>query len=960
MPDRGAVRRWTERLMTSAPWAALLIGLGLTAWAWSVVHERALREAQAEFDRQAVGIADAIQQRMLAYELLLRGGAGLFAGAADPSRNDWRAYVGALDLERTVPGVEGVGYAVSVSPRELAGFEARVRAEGFAQFSVYPAGPRDAYSAILYLEPFAGRNLLAFGYDMYSETQRRAAMDRARDRGQPSLSARVTLVQEGGESTPQYGALLYVPVYERGMPLSTIEERRAALRGWSYGAFRIRDLLSGIIHAPPPDLRLTLHDGWDADSPMFESSVRVAGHVPSFSRTIAVTVADHTWSLHADSTPAFEQRTNLREPRRIAATGALGSLLVFAIAWSLASTRSRALSLADRMTLALRDANESLERRIEERTASLAHANRQLEDENRQRQRAESEREIALRRERDLAARLQAVTGTAAMLASPSTLQQRLQAIADRAREVLDAQRALVILRDEPAGRATAHALSYDANDRRDDVARWRDAMLVDVSGARADTLRAALLDSAGRSRGAIALWRSQGEFCAEDGIVLTQLAVLAASAIALDEVLARERQARSDAERANRAKDDMLAVVSHELRTPLNAIQGWLHVRKRRPALDATTFAHALEVLQRNLDAQTQVVDDLLDTARIASGKFRIELHAIDVRQPVHAAVEIVRPGAEAKGVDLQVELPPAPVHVDADAHRLEQAVWNLLSNAVKFTPAGGHVAMRVWCDEQHASIEVADDGEGIDPAFVPELFERFTQGDYSRTRYTGGLGLGLALVRHIARAHGGEVHAESRGRGQGSRFRLVLPIAARAAHEERGDDEGAVANDERARPLENARVLLVEDHQDSRELLAEVLSLAGADVVEASDVPSARDAYRRMRHDAATLVLVCDIGLPGQSGETLPRQLRRLRENAHADGTPSPPPLAAAIAVSAFVRPEDRSAALEAGFDSYLSKPLSPERLIEALARIVHGDRTRHAQAARAPHAAWRWPAG
>jgi PAS domain S-box-containing protein len=388
--------------------------------------------------------------------------------------------------------------------------------------------------------------------------------------------------------------------------------------------------------------------------------------------------------------------------------------------------------------------------------------------------------------------------------------------------------------------------------------------------------------------------------------------------------LLAREHAVRLEAETANRAKDEFLAAVSHELRTPLNAILGWSRLL-RSGQLDAATVERGLAAVERNAEIQEQLIADLLDVARIVAGKIQLRLAPTDLVGVVDAAVDAVRHTAAAKGqvLAVHVERPVPPTLADAD--RLQQIVWNLLSNAIRFTPEGGHVDIGLRIGGGRASIQVTDDGIGIEPGFLPHVFDRFRQAEAGTTRRTGGLGLGLSIVRHLTELHGGLVHAASAGAGRGATFTVELPLLAPTAAAPAAVEQPAPA----AGSLEHVRILLVDDDDDARDLLGMVLRQHGAEVV---DAVSAEDAVAAFGRDVPDIVL-SDIGLPDTDGYSLVRQLHKL-------AIPGAPPVIA-VALTGWARSEDRSAALEAGFRAHVVKPIDPVQLVALLAELVHGRR-------------------
>jgi len=396
------------------------------------------------------------------------------------------------------------------------------------------------------------------------------------------------------------------------------------------------------------------------------------------------------------------------------------------------------------------------------------------------------------------------------------------------------------------------------------------------------------------------------------------------------EQLLAREQTAREQAETANRVKDEFLAVVSHELRTPLSAITGWAHLLLEDKMAPATQL-RALQTIQRQARSQRQLIDDLLDVSRIVSGKLRLDSREVDPSKVINAALDVVRPTAEAKNIDLVTDLEAFAGTVSGDAERLQQVIWNLLSNAIKFTPEGGRVEIRSRWVDSSIEISVADNGQGISEDFLPYVFERFRQADVSTTRAHGGLGLGLAIVRHLIEIHGGTVHAQSPGLGKGTTFTIRLPGRPASARkveittprnqtELRQEVSGAETE-----ILEGLRILVVDDDSDGREVLAVQLAERGATTNVSA---SADDALRKLdtfRPD----IIVADIGMPGEDGYSLIRKIRD-RPLDRSGLTP-------AIALTAYAGDGNRQRALEAGYQKHLSKPAEPEELALTIASLA-----------------------
>lgn len=396
----------------------------------------------------------------------------------------------------------------------------------------------------------------------------------------------------------------------------------------------------------------------------------------------------------------------------------------------------------------------------------------------------------------------------------------------------------------------------------------------------------------------------------------------LAAVAIENMRLLDQESSARADAEESNRLKDEFLATVSHELRTPLTAILGWS--RMLETGLDEATATRAIETIRRNAKSQSQIIDDILDVSRIITGNLYLELQPLELAPIIEAAANVVRPTAEAKGISIEIEQDSQPTLVPGDTNRLQQVVWNLLSNAIKFTPSGGVVKISVHHSETDATITVSDNGQGITPEFLPFVFDRFRQADSTTTRRHGGLGLGLAIVRHLVEIHGGSVSAESDGKNHGATFIVKLPIVNTRTRPPGSNSMRVDVNDSKSRVrLTGIHVLVVDDDEDTLEMMTAALSDAEARVTAAPSVEAAMTSINEARPD----IIVSDIAMPIHDGYELIRLVRSLN-----DGASSIP----AVAITAYARDEDRERALAAGYHDYLPKPVEPVELIAILAKL------------------------
>ncbi|MFM2303135.1 MAG: hypothetical protein RLZZ135_542 [Cyanobacteriota bacterium] len=579
----------------------------------------------------------------------------------------------------------------------------------------------------------------------------------------------------------------------------------------------------------------------------------------------------------------------------------------------------------------------------------------------------ELERETLLRRERHYLKQLQGLATAAVAINSARRVEELLQAITDQAAEIVGAHQSITSMTtDHNSVREISprECFAIDSVYLSDKYERWRNGeQSSDRSSINAyvchlnrplrmtqaeleahpcwqefsteadkhppmrGLLVAPLFKRDGQNIGSI--WLSdkyEGEFTETDESIIVQLASLASIAIENRRLYEAEQQARSTAETAreaaqsaNRIKDEFLAVLSHELRSPLNPILGWSKLLQQGK-LDATKTQTALATIERNAQLQTQLIDDLLDISRILRGKLSLNQTSVDLKKVISSALETVRLAAEAKSLQIETVLPSVGT-VMGDAGRLQQIVWNLLSNAVKFTNQGGQIRVALTQIGTHAQIQVMDTGKGINPDFLPYVFEHFRQEDGATTRKFGGLGLGLAIARQIVEMHGGQIGVDSLGEGQGATFTVELPLAATLSQLPSTESSDASTND-----LNGIRILVVDDEPDSRDFTALVLELSGASV---TSVASGIEALTVIKQSIPDLI-ISDIGMPEMDGYMLLQQVRKLEQVRQVS----------AIALTAYAGEFNRQQALQAGFQKHLSKPIEPNKLIQAISDLIGGE--------------------
>ncbi len=599
---------------------------------------------------------------------------------------------------------------------------------------------------------------------------------------------------------------------------------------------------------------------------------------------------------------------------------------------------------------ALRRAHDELDRHVKERTVQLERANDQLRVEIAERERAEQCRERALIEQRDTLAFVAAVSeGLAPVLTFGELVDiirtlpvpfaadwTMLHLITEEGRICseagihLDPARAPLLT---SLAAATSGSLPLDCLIAR--VIATERLLIVSDTGDL--TTRFAgpgdavpVLEQLGIGSVAILPLVAHGQLTAALSLGAADVDRFDGSGGILVEDLARRVRLALDriqlyreAQEANRLKDEFLSTLSHELRTPLNAVFGWARILRLRQ-LDVTT-AHAVEVIERNAEAQIRLIEDVLDVSRIITGKMTLSMDSVDVGTVLGATVDAVRPAMEGKGVRLEADLGQDVPSAFADRYRLQQVFWNVLSNAVKFTGTGGLITVTLRRDNNCAEVRIGDSGAGIRRDVLPFVFDRFRQADSSPTRRHGGLGLGLAIVRHLVELHGGTVEADSPGEGHGATFTIRLPIdrRARASTASETSALGLSMSGGLSRPLHGRKVLVVEDHDDARDLVACVLDAAGAEVTTAASTREALEGIVVTMPD----LLLADLGLPDEDGYTL---LRRIRAIPTLDTLP-------AVALTAYARASDRERALAAGFLDYVIKPVDPQELVKVIVSVI-----------------------
>ncbi len=1040
------------------PFLILALGLLFTFLVAFYFSRMADDQDQTRFKNSVHQVDERIRSRIQTSIALLRAGTGLFAASDDVNATEFQNFVQQIQLQKNYPGIQGMGFSERFSSQESDALIARVKKAGHPDFKLWPEHEGDERHAIIYLEPRDRRNEAALGYDMFQNPVRRAAMEAARDSGEPAASGKVVLVQEI-DPEQQSGFLIYAPVYRNNTPIDTLEQRRTALFGFVYSPFRADDFLGPVFH--DADISFKVYDGSEVkpDALLFTSSPSaVSDASPHFTAEVDHPVAGRSWIVTYETTHSFDLTSSRTFLPYTFTAGVLISWLFFAVTRAEVRARTAAETFAAelqtseftiRQTLSEREhaeqaliASEEKYRELVEnandivymldldgKILSINNAAEIITGYSQEELLGHNIREI-LTPESTVAAQQMlerklggaerdnyeldvicwdgntlplevssklihigtdiAVQGIARNISSRRRAEEALRKADQRAlseyerllerianlSQVLGTARELNSifrgLRDFTKASIPCDGFFVSLYDRIADVRTacygWGDNEEVDVSelppmsvtagggpnsqavltgqviitddymrateghpsvivgpdnGLRPKSSIAIPMAVMGRIIGTIEVQSYQpASYRHEHATAMTMAANLTAVAIQNVRLLKREKSAREAAEESNRLKDEFLATVSHEVRTPLTAILGWARLLESG-GLDEQSSRQAIETIWRNAKSQAQIIDDILDVSRIITGHLSLDLHPLEVVPVIEAAIGVIRPTAEAKNITIATQLDQRPLVVSGDANRLQQVVWNLLSNAVKFTDAGGRVVLSVRQVDSGVEIRVTDTGQGIKRDFLPFVFDRFRQADSTTTRQHGGLGLGLAIARHLVEIHGGSIKAESDGEGRGASFSVRLPLVDSTVKVT--DDE--TRNRDSLTPvetLEGLQVLVVDDDADTLRLLTTALTRQHAKVISVASAGEALKAVKANKPD----VLISDIAMPDEDGYGLIRKIRALDKELQS---------IPAVAITAYAKDEDRNRALSSGFQAYLAKPVELKELVSVIAKAA-----------------------
>ncbi|MFA5372396.1 MAG: CHASE domain-containing protein, partial [Sideroxydans sp.] len=771
-------------------WLVLVLSLLLTLSVWFGLRAKASTDANQQFALHVQGVVDLIAERMRQHEQILLGGAGLFDASTSVDREEWYTYIKRMNLEENSPGILGIGYAQAIRPIALPAHIAATRAVGFPDYAVWPAGKRDFYTPIIFLEPFSGRNLAAFGYDMFSEATRARAMRRAGETGNTSISGKVKLVQEN-QGKVQAGFLMYVPVYRKHQVLSTDAERWSALQGFVYSPYRMQDMMSGILNGWEPDVGFAIYDGTTVgdETLMYESdederqAEKAEARQPWLSTTRTIEAYGHAWTVSIYSLPMFEEEFHPILGKIVVLLGVCISVLLFMLIWFLSFRRERALALAAE-TNQQKKRNETVSMRLRTILDTVVDG-------------------IITIDERGIVETLNPAAERIFGYAAAEVIGQNIKMLMP---EPYHSQHDGYLERYRNTGEARIIGIGREVVGRRKDGSTFP-------------------LD--------LAVNKMQlGDECRFTGIV-RDITVRKQD----DELL---QQAKEEAEQANRAKSSFLAAMSHEIRTPMNGVIGMVDVLEQSSLLGPQV--EIVNLISESALSLLGVIDDILDFSKIEAGKLQMEHAPMAVEDVMEKTCSLLDHLAQGKGVDLTLFTDPAiPGQVLGDALRLRQVLINLVNNAIKFSGGReqrGRVSIRATPIERNpervmVEFKITDNGIGMDEHTQRQLFTPFTQSDNSTTRRFGGTGLGLVISRNLVKMMGGEIMVQSEP-GKGSTLTVHLPFALLPEK---------IAADAAPSLIAELSCLLVGSPEGLIDDWAAYLTQAGAVVKQVRDLAAARE---------------------------------------------------------------------------------------------------------------------
>lgn len=951
-------------MQKTIPIAVLIIGLAIMAKFYGDSIQNVKNHTHVQFDISAGNLADSIHQRLNGYAQILRGGQGLFAASTSVERGEWHEYAKASNVQSQFPGIQGFGFSLRIPSSQIDDHIQKIRREGFPGYAIKPEGVRPEYNSIIYLEPFDFRNQRAFGYDMFSEPNRRAAMERARDTELPSISKKIILVQET-DIDVQNGFLMYLPVYKNGLPHDTIEQRQISLLGYVYAPFRMNDFIDGILGGVDPNISLEIFDGTHPDetSMLYQSSAqsheKAAGHVPMFKDVRELNFGGQTWTLLLSTTRRFENALNFHESRLILGGGTLVSLLLFGITSALLTTRMRAQALAENMTKELAESEEKY-RELFDNAANIiqgvtpdgkfVYVNRAWKDKlgytddeiprltlidiihpNHK----EACRDILEKLKRghkieNLDIVLQTKSGKEIAVEGSATskfedgklLYTRaiLFDITERKRfeeqinlqmTALDSAANAIMITD-PQGRIqwTNRAFTDITGYRREDIIGKTPRFL------KSDRHDRAFYEQMWQTIKAGQIWHNEVINRRKDGSLYTEEMTLAPVKDEANHITnyVAIKQDISYRKKVEQMKNEFISTVSHELRTPLTAINGSIGLVLGGLTGDLSKETKSLlEVASRNCDRLIRLINDILDIEKIESGKLVLKLTPSPVDALIKSSIEANRPFADNLKVGLVMKECPSDIRINVDPDRFAQIMTNLISNACKYAPIGDAVEISAHRETGCVKVMIQDFGPGIPEEFRAHIFKKFSQADSSDARQKSGTGLGLNIAKSLVEGFGGKIGFDSQ-LGKGTTFYFEIP-------------EWSENNQPKIAPTQGKkRLLLCDDCPQTIKVLSAIIERSGLaiDFDVAYNAGQVKHLIAQNNYSAMAL----DITLPGQDGFSL---LRNLREQESTARLP-------VIIVSALAEDEElKRKARELRVSQWLTKPVMPKTFLESVKQAI-----------------------
>ncbi|MGD9731046.1 MAG: CHASE domain-containing protein [Desulfamplus sp.] len=869
-------------------WTIFFIGISITSLAVIYIKNHSQTQNQLEFDFASNEIKLAILQRLNAHALILRSGASFFYVSKDVSRDEWRRYALELRVKEHLPGIEGFGFSLLIKPENLAEHEQTIQKEGFADYRVRPEGKRDIYSSIIYLEPFEGRNLRAFGYDMFSEPVRRDAMERARDEDGAALSGKLQLVQEIGKDV-QPGTLMYVPVYNKDMPLNTVEQRRAALYGWVYSPYRMIDLMQGILGGwdnlhSEKRIRLQIFDGKNlsSDNLLYDSQKGNPENIdcPSeFTVNIPISFGGRVWTLHFTK-GLKEFSDDLRELFLVSAVGTVITLLLSGLIFFFYNTTFMAQQMANKLT-------DKLIKAAEDQRILLDNINVQVwyqQDDH-----------------------------------TYGAVNQFHADFVGKPKEELEFRDLYEIFPKDMVD------VCRDTNNKVFKTCKPLNTEEWTPNASGVNRLLAIMKSPKVGADGKV-----EYVVCSAEDITDRRRAEqnLIDTNRQLEDAIEKANEMAVKAQMADIAKSEFLANMSHEIRTPMNGVIGMTALLLETELTDEQyRFAN---IVRSSAESLLSLINDILDFSKIEAKKLELESIDFDLSEVIEDFACDLAVRAQEKGLELIWDTAPdVPVMLKGDPGRLRQVLTNLTGNAIKFTESGEVVVRVSYVGEDSLNnsvmlrFSVSDTGIGIAKDKIGMLFDKFSQADASTTRKYGGTGLGLAISKQLAELMGGQAGAESQ-ENKGSEFWFTASFIKQT---EREAVRAKCCNPE---ALKDVRVLIVDDNAINREILIRRLSLSGMRPAEVSDGFKAFESiYQAVEDNDPFKIAIIDMQMPGIDGEGTGRMIK-------AD-----PRIADIIMImlTSIGAKSDSKHFFEIGFNGYLTKPVRYNELITLMASSLKG---------------------